>query len=378
MQFAVRAFQLAKDPEHPGQNWATLLSEAVVHGPPDPADREAFAAWLKTQREAWAASIDTSGLAWFQKAKLPLGAFSTLLWVEVSPLPKEQQQPGLFGALRLRSYAIGDSCLFHVRHGELLRCFPLESAEQFQADPLVLGSVDLKRDGLISFSRLEEYCFPDDLVVLCTDAIAEWAVRRQQSGDPPEWMRYWYMSREQWQAEIDHLRAGGQMRYDDATLVLLHIGGEPTGPPPQIETPRRTLHQPTSAAGEPVQAISAAGAGQSGAPEGSTTASQTRRGSAAEKTPPGRQEAQPAGPSSQSSAEHSGPQEAAAELFDTLKREAAELGQEVERGLTDVARKLRKAGRKGWRELRRWLVADEDETPPPPPASGTDDTPRDP
>jgi len=167
----------------------------VVHGPPDPADREAFAAWLKTQREAWAASIDTSGLAWFQKAKLPLGAFSTLLWVEVSPLPKEQQQPGLFGALRLRSYAIGDSCLFHVRHGELLRCFPLESAEQFQADPLVLGSVDLKRDGLISFSRLEEYCFPDDLVVLCTDAIAEWAVRRQQSGDPPEWMRYWYMSR---------------------------------------------------------------------------------------------------------------------------------------------------------------------------------------
>jgi len=386
MQFAVRAFQLAKDPEHPGQNedawkadpergiavvadgvasaifsgrWATLLSEAVVADPPDPLDRPAFAAWLQHQRAAWSESIDTSGLAWFQKAKLPLGAFSTLLWVQVAPASEDEQVPGRFGARRLRGFAVGDSCLFHVRHGEALRCFPVQSTDEFEADPIVLGSVDLKRDQLVSFGLLEEYCFADDLLVLCTDAVAEWALRREQSGNAPDWMRYWYMTDEQWQAEISQLRADGLMRYDDATLVLLHIGGEPAGPPPatcsRAIAAERAAPAHKHAREDAVGSISESG--QSGASR-VRAQPQSAEDSAAnlEQPEPG--------------AGHVTEQEASPEWIKDLKREATELGQRVEQGLSDVGRDLREAGRKGWRKFRRWLAPRDDEPPPPPPPPG--------
>ena len=156
-----------------------MLVDAVMAGVPDPNLAEAFAAWLNEQRQAWTEQIDTSTLAWFQRAKLPLGAFSTLLWIQV--VETDRDQPGAFGAYRLRGFAIGDSCLFHVRRGELVRSFPLQTSAEFQADPLVLGSIDLKRDHLMRFTALDELCYPDDLLVLCTDALAEWAMRMHEA-----------------------------------------------------------------------------------------------------------------------------------------------------------------------------------------------------
>ena len=41
----------------------------------------------------------------------------------------------------------------------------------------MLGSVDLKRDHLLEFAILDEMCYPGDELILCTDAVAEWAVR---------------------------------------------------------------------------------------------------------------------------------------------------------------------------------------------------------
>jgi len=248
MSFQSRIFQLAKDTEHPEQcqdafavdpsqaiavvadgvasaifsrRWAEILTEAVAAEPPDPEDRGAFAQWLAGRRQAWSESIDTGSLAWFQKAKLPAGAFSTLLWVRLSSV--EDAVAGTFGAYRLRALAVGDSCLLHVRHGEVLRTFPIEKSDEFEADPVVLGSVDLNRDGLVEFRSIDEVCYPDDLLVLCTDAIAQWALRGIESGNPPAWDRLWEIAGEDWQQEIAELRQQQVMRYDDATLMLLKV-----------------------------------------------------------------------------------------------------------------------------------------------------------
>jgi len=261
MPFESRVFSIAKDPETPkeyedafavdavrsvavvadgvasaifSRQWANVLTEATISDTPNPDDRPAFADWLARQRAQWIGQIDTSGLAWFQKAKLPMGAFSTLLWVQL--LSTDEHQEGTFGAYRLRSYAIGDSCMFHIRHGELLRCFPIENAAQLEADPLVLGSVDLSRDELMRFVTLDELCYPDDLLVLCTDAVADWVLRRIESGDPPHWDTYLNMSLQQWQEEIVDLRAQRQMRYDDATLMLLRVREEGFEVPQPEET----------------------------------------------------------------------------------------------------------------------------------------------
>ena len=257
MRFESRVFKLAKDVGHPDENqdacqadaeqgiaaiadgvatgifsrnWARILTEAVVADTPDPNDKEAFGRWLAERRETWSAGIDVAELAWFQKPKLREVAFSTLLWVEILPLDEHDRQPQ--DPWRLRGFAVGDSCLFHVRDGELLRTFPVENAEELEKDPVVIGSVDLNRDELLEFKSLDEFCRPGDVLVLCTDAVADWALRRRDAGNPPAWEDYWKMAEQAWQDEVVALRDQRQMRYDDATLLLLRIGDGFTAPEP--------------------------------------------------------------------------------------------------------------------------------------------------
>jgi len=260
MRFETRLFTLAKDPENPGTYqdacyvdaqrhvaaiadgvssslfsgpWAAILTQAVVADFPNPGDADEFAAWLVQQRERWAASIDTSGLAWFQKAKLPTGAFSTLLYTRVCEV--DDAPAGAFGGYRLMAFALGDSCLFQVRGGELVRSFPLETADQFEVDPIVLGSVDLKRDHLLQFAILDEMCYPGDELILCTDAVAEWAMRSYASGEGSLWSDFWQMSEEDWRSGIVWLRQERQMRIDDSTLLMLRVVEDRVETPPSDE-----------------------------------------------------------------------------------------------------------------------------------------------
>ncbi|MHC4402580.1 MAG: protein phosphatase 2C domain-containing protein [Planctomycetota bacterium] len=254
-RFESRVFKLAKDAERPEENqdacradaargiaaiadgvasaifsrkWAGILTEAAVADPPNPNDRDAFREWLAARREAWSAQINVADLAWFQKPKLREGAFSTLLWVEVLPLDESDREPA--DPWRLRVFAIGDSCLFHVREGRTLRTFPVEKAEEFNEDPLVVGSVDLNRDELLRFESLEEICRPGDLLALCTDAVAEWALKEQNAGNLPAWEKCWTKTEEAWQEEILALRNDRRMRHDDATLLLLRVSDGATEP----------------------------------------------------------------------------------------------------------------------------------------------------
>lgn len=248
MPFESRVFTLAKDAEHPGENqdacrvdgaagiaviadgvatgifsrrWAEILVEAVVAGPPDPFDAPAMAAWLDQRRRLWSSEIDVANLAWFQKPKMRHGAFSTLLWVRLDRAEQDVDEGGT--AFVLHARAIGDSCLMHVRDGQILDSFPIRRSDQLEADPLVVGSLDLGRDHLARFEPMETVCQTGDLVVLATDAIVHWALRLKEQGNPPRWDDYWDMSESDWQDEIGRLRADRQMRYDDATLALLRV-----------------------------------------------------------------------------------------------------------------------------------------------------------
>jgi len=248
MRFESRVFRLGKDVEHPERNqdayridagrgiaaiadgtttgifsrpWARILTEAAVADTPQPGDEKAFAGWLAAQRETWTSQIDVSNLAWFQRPKLREGAFSTLLWIRLSPCDEDDRKPQ--PNWRLHCCAVGDSCLFHVRQGKVLQTFPLQTAEQLEADPVVIGSMNLNRDQFLEFASIDESCRPGDLLVLCTDAVAEWWLRAHESGNPPAWEDFWDMSHERWKEEIIALRHAGQMRYDDATMVLLRV-----------------------------------------------------------------------------------------------------------------------------------------------------------
>jgi len=303
LRFESRLRTLAKDVDYPDENqdvvrvdeeqgraaiadgvsssifarqWARILVEAALSGPPDTDDRDALARWLADLRAAWSRQIDVSRLAWFQRPKLREGAFSTLLYVQLVPSALGAGLPLTLGAglptppsegpevsggegdlrsadrrgretcaerggelpdasWRLQGLAIGDSCLFLVRDGSVVRKFPIQAAVELQSDPMVLGSVDLNRDERLSFHRIDEPCRPGDLVVLCTDAIADWALRQEESGSPPRWEDHWERPESAWREEILAMRAERQIRCDDATLGRLRIttalgAGLPTPP----------------------------------------------------------------------------------------------------------------------------------------------------
>ena len=92
--------------------------------------------------------------------------------------------------------------------------------------------------------------------------MAAWALRRSESGQPPAWENYWDMPEETWQAEVMSLREQREMRYDDATLLLLRIcdpRAEPPDEPPWAaadEQPRAAAESPLAPAATPAIPLS--------------------------------------------------------------------------------------------------------------------------
>ncbi len=198
--------------------WAQLLAEAVVAEPPRLDDPQSLPRWIGPLREVWEEGVDEDSLAWHQKPKLRDGAASTLLWIELDPANSKVDQQH-----RLRAFAMGDCCLFHVHQGQVVRAFPLEDSRRFDIDPDVLRSRPSTGDLSLAFDTLTDNCEQGDLLALCSDALAAWALVQLESGCSPQWESFWHLTDEQWNKKIQMLRTNHVIRYDDTTLVLLRI-----------------------------------------------------------------------------------------------------------------------------------------------------------
>lgn len=211
--------------------WAGILARAAIEQPPDTRDPEQVEAWLASCRGAWEAAIDVSSLAWHQKPKLLEGAAATVLWIE---LASSGTQDGVARPFRLRCYAVGDCCLFHVRGDQVLETFPIAESARFENNPQVMRSVN-KRAEPVAFEAFESACNPGDLLMLCTDALAAWTMRQLEAGYPLDWDAFWNTTFEDWQRWLLELRQDNQIRYDDSTMLLLRISGRR----PEKTTPTR-------------------------------------------------------------------------------------------------------------------------------------------
>ncbi len=252
MFFDYRAFWLAKDPRQADDyqdayavdparglaaiadgvsaslfavRWADVLVRAAVDEPPDVTDPAAWEAWLERGREQWSRPIVADTLAWHQRLKLADGAFSTLLWLRLSADGATEAGDRHF---RLAAQAIGDSCLLHVRQDRLCRAFPLARSGDFGPSPAALASSQRRQEPAPALQSLELDCRSGDLVILATDAVAAWLLARSEADDLPDWQACWRMSETAWRKWMVQLREEQQMRYDDATMVLLRVGDEPT------------------------------------------------------------------------------------------------------------------------------------------------------
>jgi hypothetical protein len=154
--------------------------------------------------------------------------------------PAETNDQELAVRYELQAFAIGDSCLLHLRDGQPLYWFPLDTSAEFGLNPAVMASVNRQADHLLEFKVRSQECLPGDLLVLATDAIALWAIERSESGETIDWTRYWDYSDDEWRQEIFALRDAKLMRFDDSTLVLLRVVEEqpaPIAPPEETAKP---------------------------------------------------------------------------------------------------------------------------------------------
>lgn len=196
--------------------WARLLTSAFVEKPfAISSDGSNLTEWLEPLRIRWSATIDWGSLPWYAARKAEAGAFCSLLGLEFEAAEND---------LIWRACAIGDSCLFQIRDGQLHTAFPLSQAVEFGNRPFLISSKRSSDNGLTTAYRSVEGTVNwNDEFLLATDALAHWLLREHERGSEP-----WGAIREtvksgKFEQFLADLRNTNAIRNDDTTLLSVRI-----------------------------------------------------------------------------------------------------------------------------------------------------------
>ena len=214
------------------KGWADILTQGVIENPPVVDDRASFAPWLANLRSVWTKTTDLSKLNYFQRQKLDRvgGGYSTLLWI-VLKRADENADEQAETAYSLQATALGDCCVFVVRDGQVITKFAMKDVQEFEEDPLSIGSCNSNHDDALEFRFLDTSCQGGDLVVLATDAISKWVYQQLEADEPVDWECLWNMTPNDWASRVAMLRdlpSDTRMRVDDTTMVMLRMASRET------------------------------------------------------------------------------------------------------------------------------------------------------
>lgn len=136
--------------------WSEILVEAFAHEGLDPLAPNV----LSVLRQRWWKAANLPALPWFAQAKLAEGSAASFIGLTLT-------STGFY----LR--ALGDSCLLHIRDGEIILTCPLQHPKEFSRFPKL---VTTREDDALSDSVWEgggQY-EQGDLFVLASDALAKY------------------------------------------------------------------------------------------------------------------------------------------------------------------------------------------------------------
>jgi hypothetical protein len=160
-------------------------------------------------------------LPWYAEEKLSYGAFAAFAGLELL-----EKRSGAGSERIWRATAAGDSCVIQVRDDEILKAFPLSEAASFNNRPNLLCSVPAfngEEDGLLS--NAAGAWGRHDIFFLMTDALACWFFQEAEQSRRP-----WSVLRDletkgkpSFEEFVLGLRASGQMKNDDVTLLRLEV-----------------------------------------------------------------------------------------------------------------------------------------------------------
>lgn len=169
-------------------------------------------------------------ITWYEQPGLDKGAFATLMAVHVHEKSTGLATPGSARRWNWQAFALGDTCLFHLREGRLVTSFPLTDSDGFGITPHLLGSRN--RNAALIADRAATAggeLHADDELLLATDALAAWLLSHPDVGSGAagrQLGRLADLGDEDFADWVENERDKSRMRNDDVALVRLRVRTE--------------------------------------------------------------------------------------------------------------------------------------------------------
>ncbi len=212
--------------------WARALCRHAVESPPpalgggEAAEEDAgrLGQWLERALEYWTPEVPWERLlrpALFNKAKEGSGA--SLAGVELLEVCAGE-------GVKWRAWALGDSCVIHLRGNQVVSSKPMDRSAKFSHVPALLMTLPGYEAKYVRFwENWESVLSPGDLLVLGTDALCEYMLGALESGDGAEvvsWLAGLSSGSggDEWgrfEEFVGARRRDGQMKNDDVGLIIV-------------------------------------------------------------------------------------------------------------------------------------------------------------
>ena len=158
----------------------------------------------------WYENVWKPGLPWYTEESIRRGAFSTLLGLQIT------KQSGDW-----RAISIGDTCVFQIRDDQLIRGWPLEKKENFGRFPVLLSTNNVANENIgKKIVTTNGQANIGDIFVLATDALSVYFLEQNEKAKRP-WQNLKEIESQGFEAWIDKLRDGSQIRNDDVTCIII-------------------------------------------------------------------------------------------------------------------------------------------------------------
>lgn len=202
--------------------WVGQLVESFLgldpRGRPE-LEAAAMEAWFAQMQQQWLDRAPTTFGSIFEERKFTeQGSFATLLGCELSL----GDQPSW------RAVALGDAVLFHVRAGRLVGEFPPMARGDFGIDPDGVFTLPSQLPRMRAGLRFSTGPLAGgDHLLLCTDALAAWALAAEAAKSPPWPMLCTVDHPRTFTAFVEQQLAARRLKNDDITLLRVTVSEHP-------------------------------------------------------------------------------------------------------------------------------------------------------
>lgn len=169
-------------------------------------------------------------ITWYEQPGLDKGAFATLVAVHIRAAPAVPEDPEDPRPWTWHAFALGDSCLLHLREGQLITSFPIADGDGFGITPQLLGSRNW--DAALIADRASTATGElraDDELLLATDALAAWLLPHPEiasGGSGKQLGKLADLGEETFAEWVQSERDKSRMRNDDVALIRMRVKTE--------------------------------------------------------------------------------------------------------------------------------------------------------